>query len=58
MAVGSRGLVAIHAWKGVSSTRLHDQSSRKDGVRQLLMEPGTRQRHSWAAVTDHKVYVF
>ena len=27
MAVESCGLVAIHAWQGVSSTRLHDQSS-------------------------------
>ena len=58
MAVGSCGLVAIHAWQGVSSTRLHDQSSRKAGVRPLMMEPGTRLRHPRAAVTDHNVYVF
>ena len=32
--------------------------SRKVKVRPLLMEPGTRQRHSLAAVTDHDVYAF
>ena len=58
MAVGSCGLVAILAWQGVSSARLQEQSSRKVGVKPLLMEPGTRQRHSWAAVTDHDVYAF
>ena len=46
MAVGSCGLVAILARQGVSSSRLQDQSLRKVGVRPLLMEPGTRQRHS------------
>ena len=56
MAVGPRGLVAILVWQGVSSARLQAQSSRKVGVRPLLMEPGTRQRHSLAAVTDHDVY--
>ena len=49
---------AILAWRGVSSARLQAQSSRKAGVRPLLMEPGTRLRHSWAAVTDHDVYAF
>ena len=49
---------AILAWRGVSSARLQAQSSRKVGVRPLLMEPGTRLRHSWAAVTDHDVYAF
>ena len=58
MAVGSCGLEAILAWQGVSSARLWVQSSRKVGVRPLLMEPGTRLRHSWAAVTDHDVYAF
>ena len=58
MAAGSCGLVAIHVWQGVSSTRLHDQSLRKVRVRPILMEPGTRQRHSWAAVADHNVYAF
>ena len=48
MAVGSFGLVAIHARQSVSSARLHDQSSRKVGVRLLLMEPGTRLRF-WVA---------
>ena len=48
MAVGSCGMVAIIACmtEGVSSARLQDQSSRKVRVRPLLMEPGTRQRHS------------
>ena len=50
----SCGLVA----KGVSRARLRDQSSRKVGVRPLLMEPVSRPRHSRAAVTDHYVYVF
>ena len=54
----SSGLVAILAWQGVSRARLRDQSSRKVGVRPLLMEPNSRPRHSWAAVTDHYVYVF
>ena len=58
MAVGSGGLVAILAWQCVSSARLQDQSSRKVGVSPLLMEPGTRQRHSLTAVTDHDVYAF
>ena len=58
MVVGSSGLVAILAWKSVSNAHLQDQSSRKVEVRPLLMEPGTRKRYSWAAVTDHNVYVF
>ena len=56
--VVSCGLVAILAWQGVLRARLRDQSSSKAGVRQLLMEPVSRPRHSWAAVTDHYVYVF
>ena len=35
----SCGLVAILAWQGVSRASLRDQSSRKAGVRPLLMEP-------------------
>ena len=54
MVVGSWGLVTILAWQGVSSARLQDQSSRKVGVRPLLMEPSTGQRHSWAAVTEQQ----
>ena len=46
MAVGSCGLVAIRVSQSVSNARLHDQSSCKVGVRPLLTEPGTRQRHS------------
>ena len=48
---GSRGLMEILIWQSVSSARLQDQSSRKVGVRPLPIEPGTRQRQSWAAVT-------
>ena len=46
MAVESRGLVAMFARQGVSRARLQAQSSHKVGVRPLLMEPGSRQRHS------------
>ena len=41
MALGSYGLMAIHAWQGVSSPACMtiDLSSRKVRVRPLLMEP-------------------
>ena len=42
----SCGLEAILACQGVSRASLQVQSSRKVVVRPLLMEPGSRQRHS------------